>query len=699
MAPKINRILIPLVLLLFTLSIGSIPSAAQDTRYTSYIPLITYSPTGWIGPYGGTVVSVIFDPIYPTIMYAGSYGSGVYKSLNSGRKWISASQGLTNLFIYSLAIDPQNPSTIYAGTYRGQIFKSTNGGSTWNWSGSGIQSQAIVYCISIDPVSPNIIYASTRGVSNNGSPPWSGVMYKSTNGGSTWAPILQNLGGAGLQDWVYSILVNPHAHNQVLIAAHETGPYRSDNYGVTWNAIDNGIQDYSGRAIAVGLQAEIASTYYYGVWHQDTIYKSTNSGSSWIPVNEGIPYQHVYSIALDPSAANNVFLGTFRSGVLKSVNGGTTWQSGGLSSNDIYSVVLRPGTPNYMLASTDGDGLYRTGNYGLTWYHSNTGIENSMATSVVLSAVSTDILYASTYGAGVYISEDQGVHWSEYNVGLTDKSVLEIVKDPAHPYVLYALTGDGGLFKNAVNTGNGWTSTGQGLPLTSKTQPAFPADHPFATLDMQEAFANEPLTNSDNTSAYVDLLDMVFAPSNAQIAYIGTSGSGVYRSSDGGQTWQSAGLSSYTVYSLAVDPTNPNLVYAATDLYGSLLVTTNGGKSWGNAGLNVAFYSLIASPTDSGVVYAGTNNGVYVYHSGVFSSLGLTGQKITAVELNPTNSNDIYAGTDQKSYYSLNAGHTWTTVDNSLDGKTIYSISIDPVAPNLVYFCTTTHGIYLMASQ
>lgn len=699
MASKTNRILIPLLFLLLISAIGYSPSIAQDAHYTSFIPLVTYRPTGWIGPDGGTVVSIAIDPINPLIVYVGSYGSGVYKSLNGGRTWTLKSQGLTNLYVYSLAIDPQHPATLFAGTYRNQIFKSTDGGNTWSWSGNGMQSQAIVYSIAIDPVATNVIYASTRGISNNGNPPWSGILYKSINGGSSWTAILSGLGGDGLQDWVYSVLVNPHAHNEVLIAAHESGPYKSNDYGATWVPIDNGILDYSGRAISVGLQSELASTYYYGVWHQDTIYKSMNSGDSWLPINQGIPYQHVYDIGLDPQNGDNLYLATFRNGILKSIDGGDTWQAGGLSLNNVYSVAIKPDTPSYILASTEGDGVYRTGNSGADWIHSNDGIENSMATSVVLSPVNPDRIYSSLYGAGVYQSLDQGQHWGEFNLGLTDHFVLDMVKDPAHPGVLYALTSEGGLFKNNTNTGNGWSLTGEGLPVINKYQAAFPADHPFATLDMMEGSTDQQASADINLSTFVPLLKMIFAPSDPAIVYIGTSGAGVYRSTDGGQSWQAAGLNTSLVNSLAVDLTNPDLVYAATDLYGSIVVTTDGGKNWHNYGLSAAFYSLAASPTTSGIVYAGTSDGVYKYQSGIFTSLGLNGQKITAIQIDPTNPNYIYAGTDLKAYYTLNGGQTWKLVHNDLIGRTIYSISVDPIDPNLVYFCTTTHGIFLMAFQ
>jgi len=653
----------------------------------------------WIGPYGGTFVSIAIDPADPQVVYAGSYGSGVYKSLDGGNTWSLASQGLTNLFVYSLAIDPSHPSNIYAGTYRNQIFKSTNGGNSWRWSGSGMQAKAIVYNIAIDPVSPNIIYAATRGISNNGSPPWKGVVYKSTNAGVSWAPCLTNLGGSDVQDWVYSVIVNPHSHDEVLVAAHEYGPIRSDNYGSTWYSIDNGVSDYSGRSIAISQIPDYARTYYYGVWHLDTIYKSTDGAASWRPVNQGHTYQHVYSIALDPQNVRNVFLATFVNGILKTTDGGTSWQSSGLSIDHIYSVTMNPQTTSQLLAGTAGDGISRSEDAGQSWYHSNTGIDNAMVTSVVVSPSNSERLYASLYGGGIYQTDYQGDIWNEINIGLTDLFVHDLVMDPAHPEVLYALTDQGGLFTNDLNTGNGWIYAGAGLPLTSSIQPAYPPDHPFATLDMQEAFAEQSTTNFNPSSVHVALFKMTYAPSSSQIAYLATGGTGVYRSSNGGQSWLPAGLTSQSITTLAVDLTNPDLVYAATGTSSSLLVSTNGGKNWTSVSSPAIIYSLSASPLATGILYAGTGNGIYRYQAGAWTSLGLSGRIVTAVKLDPAHPGLLYAGTDKAGYYSKNNGQNWSVADENLIGQTIEAITVNPNNPSLVYFSTMTHGIFLFAFQ
>jgi hypothetical protein len=199
--------------------------------FNLYLPLVWRSlAQDWIGPDGGLIAAIVIDPQNPFTMYAGSWGGGVYKSIDGGGTWKRAAQGLENLIIVSLAIDPANPATLYAGTYRGGVYKSTDHAGTWSSASTGIQDQAIVYSIVIDPKDTQRVYAATRGISNNDNRPWAGVVYRSVDGGANWSPSLYDLGGAGYQDWAYSLEINPNNPQVIFAATHEHGPVRSKDY-------------------------------------------------------------------------------------------------------------------------------------------------------------------------------------------------------------------------------------------------------------------------------------------------------------------------------------------------------------------------------------------------------------------------------------------------------------------------------------
>ena len=119
----------PLMVLMSLGTAGwSVPIKADDTpNYPVYIPAVWTSITAtWQhnGREGGTVTSLVTVPSQPGVIYAGSWGSGVYKSLDGGTTWNLANFGLTNGFVYSLAVDPTNPNILYAGTFYGGVFNS-----------------------------------------------------------------------------------------------------------------------------------------------------------------------------------------------------------------------------------------------------------------------------------------------------------------------------------------------------------------------------------------------------------------------------------------------------------------------------------------------------------------------------------------------------------------------------------------------
>jgi photosystem II stability/assembly factor-like uncharacterized protein len=607
----------------------------------------------------------------------------------------AANLGLGNLFINSLVIDPTQPTTIYAGTYKSQVYKSIDGGNTWTWSGAGMQDQAIVYAIAIDPLAPYLLYAATRGVSNNGNPPWNGVVYKSGNSGQTWTPVLTDVGGVDIQDWVYSLAVNPNDHSSIYAATHEHGPYHSSKNGESWYSIHDGINDDSGRAIVISPDTSDGGPIYYGVWHFDTVYKSLDGGNDWFLANHGITYTKVYNMAIDPLHTNNVYLATFTDGIIKTMDGGSNWQPAGLQDDLIYNLAINPVSTSTLYAGTAGDGLHKSLDGGISWQEADDGIENAMPTKVIVSPSNPKELFASIYGAGVFQSTNRGQTWSELNSGLGDKFVHALVQNPTQPGQIYALTDTAGLYQNDVNSGTGWVSLGKGLPLIQTTHPAYPVDHPFATHEIQESIAITDSNISANHTASVNLLVMTYAPSDPQIAYIGTGGSGVYKSNDAGLSWLPAGLVGESIQSLAVDPADSNLVYAATFTPGSLKISLNGGSSWTDANLPVTFYSLATSPAIPGILYAGTSNGLYLYQSGSWTELGLADQIITSIAIDPVHPDRIYAGTNENgAYYTDDSGISWQIVDRNLDGLTVQSINLDPTSPDIMYFSTKTHGIY-----
>jgi photosystem II stability/assembly factor-like uncharacterized protein len=125
--------------------------------------------------------SLVIDPTDTDVVYLGTEGSGVYKSVDGGETWSPANRGMLDLHITALAVDPARPQTVYAGGDRGELFKTTDGGQTWIDFAAKLPPSEHSYVgdiasIAIDPAAPDTLYllVKRRGVlvSHDGGERW-----------------------------------------------------------------------------------------------------------------------------------------------------------------------------------------------------------------------------------------------------------------------------------------------------------------------------------------------------------------------------------------------------------------------------------------------------------------------------------------------------------------------------------------------
>ena len=101
------------------------------------------------------------------------------------------------------------------------------------------------------------------------------------------------------------------------------------------------------------------------------MFKSTDGGATWSPVNNGLTNKSVWALAIDPSTPTTLYAGTWN-GVFKSINGGTTWSANGLTGNGVFALAIDPSTPTTLYAGTNG-GVFKSINGGTTWSATGTG--------------------------------------------------------------------------------------------------------------------------------------------------------------------------------------------------------------------------------------------------------------------------------------------------------------------------------------
>ncbi len=287
----------------------------------------------------------------------------------------------------------------------------------------------------------------------------------------------------------------------------------------------------------------------------DYIYKTRDGGGTWTNLSQGMSHSRVISMALDPVYPATVYAGTKGDAVFKSYDGGQRWvsQRAGLDDATISSVVNQfvfDPTDNTHLFAATTMGVFETRNAGDNWTKRMDGMkEVLMVITLGSDPTRPSILYAGTSG-GVYKSLDQAGHWEKVNNGLVSPSIIKSSRalnvtatlvDPHEPDTVYASTLEG-LYKS-TDAAMSWVRIAQ-------------------SLQDQMVFS------------------MILDRTRKGVIYLGGR-EGIHRSEDGGNTWTTLnkGLATLNVRSLAQSPTDPKLFYLGTNGSG-LYRSKDAGESW-----------------------------------------------------------------------------------------------------------------------
>ena len=299
-------------------------------------------------------------------------------------------------------------------------------------------------------------------------------------------------------------------------------------------------------------------------------------------------------------------------------------------------------------------------------------------------------LYAGT-ALGVFKSVDGGASWAASRAGMPAARVQTIVIDPAATNTLYAgtLTPSGapslGMFKSTDGAAN-WTSINNGL------------------IDPISGFSP------------VDIAALVFDPSNSQTLLAGTRFSEIFKSTDGGATWQAKTNGGFDlaleVSSFQFDPSHPATVYAASTQ--GFLKSTDGGETWGFFGdAGIPFFVLAIDPTSPSVIYAGDDTGFGILKStdggnhwiqmnnSLPTNPGVAGSTnwpfVISLAVDPANRSTIYAGTYGNGLFqSKDGAATWAPVNNGMRDAYIDALSFAG-SPTMIFAGTLGGGIYQSA--
>ncbi len=281
---------------------------------------------------------------------------------------------------------------------------------------------------------------------------------------------------------------------------------------------------------------------------------SENRGKTWTPTNEGLTEAaegtvsgyHVRCLAIDPVKSGVMYIGMAAFGVFKTSDDGAKWKPMNAMLGDTFTRVmaLRPDKPDTVYLGTDGGGMYRYNVASSEWEEIIKGMKNTYIKTLVMDPKNPNVMYVGTNSA-ISKTTNGGDSWVSAGNGLTSRYVLSLAIDPENTNVLYTGTDGAGLFKTE-DAGENWVAIGGEIWMTKS-----PADE-FAVP-------------GEELHPVLLVSSLAVNPVDTAIIYAGNP-SGVFRSADGGQTWEqiNTGLTNTEIKSLSVGSAEPVTVYAGT---------------------------------------------------------------------------------------------------------------------------------------
>jgi photosystem II stability/assembly factor-like uncharacterized protein len=358
--------------------------------------------------------------------------------------------------------------------------------------------------------------------------------------------------------------------------------------------------------------------------------------------------------------------------------------------------------PNvFYMGAVDG-GVWKSTNYGLSWKNLSDKWPSASDSigAIAVAPSNPNVIYAGTgesdirgdmiTGDGVYRSTDAGKTWSY--AGLRDThTTMDLLVDPRDSNTVYAASmghvfiagPDRGVFKS-TDGGKSWRKV---LFVDDKT----------GAVDLSMDPKNPAVLYAATWQAY----------RNPWHLESGGPGSGIYKSTDGGEHWtnisRNAGLPAGVLgkIGVAVAPSNANILYATIQAKdGGIFRSDDAGASWRRVNANMqlrerAFYymAIFVDPKDPDTIYVPQVGGLYVSHDAgkTFTTLHVPHGDNHIVWVNPRNTNILLEGNDGGATVSVDRGKTWSTVHNQPTGQ-FYHVNLDERFPFHIYGAQQDEG-------
>ncbi len=427
-----------------------------------------------------------------------------------------------------LARHPLQPSRVYAAAQG--LHRSDDGGRTWQRLGTEpLFSGGIV----LDPRDAQTLYGATPA-----------GLVKSTDGGATFAPL-----GAAANVSATGIELDPVDPRTLYAATRTQGVLRSTDGGVTWTPFNEGLPSVDVSALALGASTVSGKVHLYAVVDSRLLYKR-EADSAWkqlLAPEPSAAFRGVLAVSQRDARAVSFAYGPTLSSTRDATASTVSWNVLPLGERRVAALALGAPNADSLFVGFDGDGVWFGSDTGQRLYETGPEATHVHALIEVRVSQSASMLYAATSGGLFKAPASNRAFWYREELSPEVSAVYDVAVAPQG--WIFIATSSGVLRKW------GPTTRGTGQP-SSRAR--------FVTVD----------------------------PLNGNVAYAGYDAPGLYKTTDGGESWARVeGLPlEATVSALRVDPSSPLRIYALA-----------GGRSYrsGDAGLTWEDINPLASQEGS----------------------------------------------------------------------------------------------------
>lgn len=644
-----------------------------------------------IGPgfSSGRVGDLAVDPRNRAVYYVAVASGNVWKTVNGGITFtpIFDSQGAYS--IGCVTLDPHNPNVVWVGTgennsqrsvgFGDGVYRSRDGGK--NWENLGLRNSEHIGMIAIDPRDSDVVYVAAQGPLWRPGPERG--LYKTTNGGRSWANILHISENTGVSE----VHIHPLEPDTLIVSAYQRrrhvwtlingGPesaiYKSTDAGATWRKITQGLPEVDLGRIGLAIAPANPNIVYAIVEAADQkggVFRSTDRGETWERRSDYMTTsgQYYNELFCDPTNAEHLY--AVDTWLAESWDGGRNFARVKNVNRhvDDHALWIDPRDPNYMLVGCDG-GLYETFDRGAYWRH----MHNLPVTQFYRVTVDNSLPFYFVYGGTQDNNTLGGPSRTLDRIGIANEhwfvtiggDGFEPQVDPEDPMIVYSQWQHAGLVRYDRRSG-------ETVDIKPREKPGEPGLR----------------WNWDSP--------LLISPHNHRRLYFAANI--LFRSDDQGQSWTAVSPDltrqidrNQLPVMGRIQPADAVAKSDSTSFYGNIV-------------------ALHESPLVEGLIYVGTDDGlIQVTEDGgarwrrIETFPGVPDRTyVSAVRASQHDADTVYAAFenhkqgDFRPYVlrSRDRGQTWTCIAGDLpDRRFVLCLAEDHVLPGLL-FAGTEFGVF-----